>query len=191
MKPGVSRKKPNSHARSIPKDNSFPVVAIGASAGGLEAVTQLLQNLPPNTGMAFIYVQHLSPDHKSILTSILGKVTLMNVLEVTNRILIKPDHFYVIPPDKEMAVLDGHIKLKPRRKDRIANLPVDTFFCSLAETHKQGAIGIILSGSASDGTRGLSAIKEAGGLTFAVCQNPPLQPVQWILFYRPKKLPAN
>ena len=91
----------------------------------------------------------------------------MKVQEVTNRILMKPDNFYVIPPDKEMAVLDGHIKLMPRRKDRVVNLPIDTFFCSLAEKHKEGAIGIILSGSASDGTRGLSAIKEAGGLTFA------------------------
>ena len=167
MKATLAKKKAKAPVKRIIHENTFPVVAIGASAGGLEAVTQLLQNLPPDTGMTFIYVQHLSPDHKSILTSILAKSTLMKVQEVTNRILMKPDNFYVIPPDKDMAVLDGHIKLMPRRKDRIANLPIDTFFCSLAEKHRESAIGIILSGSASDGTRGLRAIKEVGGLTFA------------------------
>src|ERR1700694_1728897 len=164
LTPAKNKKKPSSV--KIVNDNNFPVVAIGASAGGLEAVTQLLQNLPPDTGMAFIYIQHLSPDHKSILTSLLSKLTLMKVQEVSNKMLIKPDNFYVIPPDKEMAVIDGHIKLTPRTKDRVVNLPIDAFFRSLAEKHKEGAIGIILSGSANDGTRGLSAIKEAGGLTF-------------------------
>src|SRR5580765_4725391 len=128
MKATLAKKKGKAPAKRIIQENTFRVVAIGASAGGLEAVTQLLQNLPPDTGMTFIYVQHLSPDHKSILTSILAKSTLMKVQEVTNRILMKPDNFYVIPPDKEMAVLDGHIKLMPRRKDRSANLPIDTFF---------------------------------------------------------------
>ena len=149
------------------KDESFPIVAIGASAGGLEAVTQLLQNLPPITGMAFIFVQHLSPDHKSFLASLLSKTTLMNVQEVKNKMFIEPNNLYIIPPDKEMIVVDGHIKLTPRSKGHVANLPIDTFFCSLAEKHREGAIGVILSGSASDGTRGLTAIKEAGGLTFA------------------------
>lgn len=167
MKAVVVKNNKKLPARKVIKENSFPVVAIGASAGGLEAVTQLLQNLPPDTGMAFIYIQHLSPDHKSILVSILSKLTIMKVQEVSNKMLIEPDRFYVIPPDKEMAVIDGHIKLTPRTKGRIVNLPIDAFFQSLAEKHKEGAIGIILSGSASDGTYGLSAIKEAGGLTFA------------------------
>jgi two-component system CheB/CheR fusion protein len=149
------------------KVESFPMVAIGASAGGLEAVTLLLQNVTSNTGMAFIYVQHLSPDHKSILTSLLSKTTLMKVQEVTDRVLMKPDNFYVIPPDKEIAVTDGHIKLSPRRKDQGINLPINTLFCSLAEIHRERAIGVILSGSASDGTIGLRAIKDHGGLTFA------------------------
>jgi two-component system CheB/CheR fusion protein len=165
------KKKPkgklNGNGKPNGKERAFPIVAIGASAGGLEAVTQLLQNLPADTGMAFIYVQHLSPDHKSILTSLLSKSTLMKVQEVTNKILMVPNNLYVIPPDKEMIVLDGHIKLTPRAKGRVVNLPIDTFFSSLAEKHKEGAIGIVLSGSASDGTRGLKAIKEAGGLTFA------------------------
>jgi two-component system CheB/CheR fusion protein len=147
--------------------NSFPIVAIGASAGGLEAITQLLQNLPADTGMAFVYVQHLSPDHKSILTALLAKATLMKVQEVKNRMHIEPNNLYVIPPDKEMAVENGHIKLTPRHKERAINLPIDTFFCSLAKNHQAGTIGIILSGSAYDGTLGMKAIKQEGGLTFA------------------------
>jgi len=158
-----------------------------ASAGGLEAVTQLLQNLPPDTGMSFIYVQHLSPDHKSILTSILAKSTLMKVQEVTNRILMKPDNFYVIPPDKEMAVLNGHIKLMPRSKDRMRICRLTLFSCSLAEKHKESAIGIILSGSANDGTRGLRAIKRRRGTNVlprmirqssTVCRNRPSHPAR-------------
>lgn len=167
MKSAPAKNKKRSLAGKTIKDKAFPIVAIGASAGGLEAITQLLKALPANTGMAFIYLQHLSPDHKSILTSLLSKLTLMKVQEVKNNMPIEPDNFYVIPPDKEMAMIDGHIKLTPRGKDRTVHLPIDTFFRSLAEKHKESAIGIILSGSASDGTGGLSAIKEAGGLTFA------------------------
>lgn len=148
-------------------ENLFPLVAIGASAGGLEAVTQLLQNLPPDTGMAFIYVQHLSPDHKSILTSILSKLTPMQVQEVKNGMLMEPNNLYVMPPGKEMIVTDGHIKLIPRKKEKIVSLPIDAFFTSLADIHKEGAIGIVLSGNASDGTKGLGAIKTGGGITFA------------------------
>ena len=145
----------------------FPIVAIGASAGGLEAITQLLQNLPADTGMAFIYVQHLSPDHKSILTTLLAKATLMKVQEVKNRMPIFPNNLYVIPPDKAMALEGGHIKLTARTKERGVYLPIDAFFCSLAEKHKEGAIGVILSGSAHDGALGMKAIKQEGGLTFA------------------------
>jgi two-component system CheB/CheR fusion protein len=161
--PQKTKKKPSTKKEQ--GVNTFPVVAIGASAGGLEAVTQLLQNLSPKTGMAYVYVQHLSPDHKSILTSILSKATAMKVQEVKNKAYMAPDNLYVIPPDKGMLVMDGHIKLIPRSKGIV--LPIDNFFCTLADKHKEGAIGVILSGSANDGTRGLTAIKEAGGLTFA------------------------
>lgn len=153
--------------RTIVKDKSFFIVAIGASAGGLEAVTQLLQHLSSPTGMAFFYVQHLSPDHKSMLSSLLSKTTSMKVQEVKNKMQIEPENLYIIPPDKEMEVVDGHVRLTPRSKARGLNLPIDTFFTSLAENHKTGAIGIILSGSASDGTLGMKAIKHQGGLTFA------------------------
>ena len=145
----------------------FTVVAIGASAGGLEAITQLLQNLSPTTGMAYIYVQHLSPDHKSMLTPILSKVTMMKVQDIDNMEKMKPNNFYIIPYDKEIEVVDGHIRLLPRLKNRTTNLSIDVLFSSLAETHKENVIGIVLSGSANDGTRGLKEIKLAGGITFA------------------------
>ncbi|PZX92073.1 hypothetical protein DOS84_17380 [Flavobacterium aquariorum] len=149
------------------KKKSFTVVAIGASAGGLEAITQLLKNLSPTTGMAFIYVQHLSPDHKSLLDKLLSKVTQMKVQVIDNMEKMEPNNFYVIPNDKEIEVTDGHIKLIPRPKNRTSNFSIDLLFSSLAETHHENVIGVILSGSANDGTRGLKEIKEAGGITFA------------------------
>lgn len=147
-------------------DHLFTVVAIGASAGGLEAITQLLQNLSPTTGMAYIVVQHLSPDHKSMLTPLLSKVTTMMVQDVDDMEKIQPDNVYVIPYDKDIKVTDGHIKLVPRSKVGSA-ISIDVLFSSLAETHKENVIGIVLSGSANDGTRGLKEIKQAGGITFA------------------------
>lgn len=157
---------PTSPVLAVADRPAFPVVAIGASAGGLEAITLLLQNLSPNTGMAFIYVQHLSPDHKSMLTALLSKATAMKVQEIEDMEKIEPDNVYVIPYNKEIKVLDGHIKLIPRSKSSSA-ISIDVLFSSLAETHKANVIGVVLSGSAHDGTRGLKEIKEAGGITFA------------------------
>jgi len=148
------------------KEKHFPIVAIGASVGGLEAVSVLLKNLPTNTGMAFIYVQHLSPDHKSFLTSILSKITKMKVQEIENMEHITQNTVYIIPPNRGIEVTDGHIKLLPRSKNSSA-ISIDVLFSSLAETHKENVIGIILSGYASDGAIGLKAIKDAGGITFA------------------------
>lgn len=145
---------------------TFPVVAIGASAGGLEAITLLLQNLSPNTGMAFIYVQHLSPDHKSLLSELLSKVTAMKVQDIDDMEKIAPNNVYVIPYNKGIKVVDGHIKLIPRSKGSSA-ISIDVLFSSLAETHKSNVIGIVLSGSAHDGTQGLKDIKRVGGITFA------------------------
>ena len=148
------------------KENSFPVVAIGASAGGLEAMMELLKYLPADTGMAFIYVQHLSPDHKSMLTEILSKKTSMIVQEIDDMDKIVPDNVFVIPYNKGIEVTDGHIKLIPRSESSSA-ISIDTLFSSLAEAQKERVIGVVLSGSASDGTIGMKAIKEEGGLTFA------------------------
>ncbi|WP_310559833.1 CheR family methyltransferase [Flavobacterium sp.] len=150
----------------LEKSNPFTVVAIGASAGGLEAITQLLQNLSPTTGMAFIYVQHLSPDHKSMLALILSKSTQMPVQDVDDMEKMIPNTVYVIPYNKGIEVTDGHIKLIPRSTGGSA-ISIDILFSSLAETHKENVIGVVLSGSAHDGTIGLRDIKLAGGITFA------------------------
>ena len=162
----VTSTKKKSPVKAEVKENSFPVVAIGASAGGLEAVMELLNFLPADTGMAFIYVQHLSPDHKSMLTEILSKKTTMIVQEIDDMDKIKPNNVFVIPYNKGIEVTDGHIKLIPR-SDSSAAISIDILFSSLAEAQKERVIGIILSGSASDGTAGMKAIKQHGGLTFA------------------------
>lgn len=164
MKANSTKKK--SPAKADVKENSFPVVAIGASAGGLEAMMELLKYLPANTGMAFIYVQHLSPDHKSMLTEILSKKTSMIVQEIDDMDKIMPDNVFVIPYNKGIEVTDGHIKLTPR-SEKGAAISIDILFATLAEAQKERVIGIILSGSASDGTVGMKAIKQEGGLTFA------------------------
>ena len=158
--------KKNSTTKAEVKENSFPIVAIGASAGGLEAMIELLKYLPADTGMAFIYVQHLSPDHKSMLTEILSKKTSMIVQEIDDMDKIMPNNIFVIPYNKGIEVTDGHIKLIPRSENSAA-ISIDILFSSLAEAQKERVIGIILSGSASDGTMGMKAIKQEGGLTFA------------------------
>src|SRR5665213_1350087 len=156
MKAASTKKK--SPAKAEVKENSFPVVAIGASAGGLEAMMELLKYLPADTGMAFIYVQHLSPDHKSMLTEILSKKTKMIVQEIDDMDKIKPDNVFVIPYNKGIEVTDGHIKLIPRSENSAA-ISIDILFSSLAHAQKERVIGVILSGSASDGTIGMKDIK--------------------------------
>jgi two-component system CheB/CheR fusion protein len=146
--------------------NPFTVVAIGSSAGGLEAGSELFKHLPADTGMAYIYVQHLSPTHKSFLSDILSKTTKMKVQEIENMEEMAPNNIYVIPNDKGIKVTNGHIKLIPRSKSGTA-ISIDVLFSSLAATHKENVIGVILSGNAHDGTIGLKAIKKAGGITFA------------------------
>jgi two-component system, chemotaxis family, CheB/CheR fusion protein len=164
----MKKSKPKSAiSKPLPASrNLFPIVAIGASAGGLEAMMELLKYLPPNTGMAFIYVQHLSPDHKSMLTEILSKKTEMKVQEIDDMDKIKPDNVFVIPYNKGIEVTDGQIKLIPRSESSTA-ISIDILFSSLAHAQKERVIGIVLSGSASDGTVGIKDIKQEGGLTFA------------------------
>jgi two-component system CheB/CheR fusion protein len=146
--------------------NPFPIVGIGASAGGLEAFTQLLSRLPERTGMAFVLVQHLDPDHPSQLTNLLSKAASISVREVKDGMAIKPDQVYVIPPNANLRLAQGKLRLTPRGDERIPH-PVDHFFSSLAQEQQSWAIGIILSGTGSDGSLGLKEIKAAGGITFA------------------------
>ena len=145
----------------------FPIVGIGASAGGLEAFTQLLKHLPTDTGMVFVLVQHLDPVHESALTQLLKRATSLPVREVTNNLPVEPDNVYVIPPNSNLAIEQGLLKLEPRKGGRAPHLSIDSFFESLAHDQRERAIGIILSGTASDGTLGLEAIKAEGGITFA------------------------
>jgi two-component system, chemotaxis family, CheB/CheR fusion protein len=150
-----------------PDAATFPIVGVGASAGGLEAFTQLLTALPPDTGMALVLVQHLSPAHTSALAEILSRATRIPVLEVHDGQAVEPNHVYVIPPGGDMVIEGGRLQLLPRQGGRGAHHPVDQFFRTLAEARRHQAIGVVLSGSASDGTAGLKAIKAEGGITFA------------------------
>lgn len=143
------------------------VVAIGASAGGLEAFTQLLKSLPLDTGMGFVLIQHLDPDHDSALTQILSRATALPVREIVSNQTVEPNHVYVIPRDTNLTIVHGVLQLVPRERKRMPHRPIDTFFESLAQDQRERAIGVVLSGTASDGTLGLEAIKAEGGFTFA------------------------
>lgn len=146
--------------------SDFPVVGVGASAGGLEAFTQLLENVPADTGMSFVLVSHLDPTHESMLDEILGRATRMPVTQVTGGMSLQPNSVYVIPPNYSMVLSDGGFRLLPRLANQI-HMPIDEFFQSLAAHQSNRAIGIVLSGSNSDGVLGLQAIKAEGGITFA------------------------
>jgi len=146
---------------------SFPIVGIGASAGGLEAFSALLKHLPLDTGMGFVLVQHLDPAHDSALTQLLGRTTSLPVHEVTNNLRVEPNHVYVIPPNTNLSITEGVLSLRPRPKTRTPHRSIDFFFEALANDQRDCAIGVILSGTATDGTLGLEAIKTEGGITFA------------------------
>jgi two-component system CheB/CheR fusion protein len=145
----------------------FPIVGIGASAGGLSAYSKLLKALPIDTGMAFVLVQHLDPKHASLLPELLGRTTTMPVIEIMDGMPVEPNCVYVIPPNHSLAILHGILNLMPRPDALGKHLPIDDFLCTLADDLQNNAIGVILSGTASDGTFGLRAIKAEGGITFA------------------------
>jgi two-component system, chemotaxis family, CheB/CheR fusion protein len=149
------------------RQRPFPVVGIGASAGGLEAFTSMLQALPADTHMAFVLVQHMSPTHESLLSGLLAPHTRMPVEQAKDGMSIAADHVYVIPPDCNMGIMNGTLHLLPRRKGAAQHMPIDFFLRSLAEDQKNNAIGVILSGTASDGALGMRAIKGEGGITMA------------------------
>jgi len=156
----VVRAKP-----AAPKDaGTFPIVGIGSSAGGLEALEQFLGHVPERSGMAFVIVQHLDPTHKGIMSELLQRVTSMQVRQVKDRTQVKPDCVYVIPPNKDMSVLHGVLHLFPPSAPRGLRLAIDFFFRSLALDQEEHSIGVILSGMGSDGTLGLRAIKEKAGV---------------------------
>jgi two-component system CheB/CheR fusion protein len=163
----MQQKHPGEDEPQKQTDESFFVVGIGASAGGIEAMSEFLLQLSPDTGMAYIYIQHLDRNYESNLAEILSRSTQMKVLTAKNLTPLKPNHVYIMPPDKEVAVVDGLLKLTKRPPKSTLNLPINFLFMAMAENVKERAIGIVLSGMASDGALGLKAIKQAGGITFA------------------------
>lgn len=143
---------------------AFPIVGIGASAGGLEALEQFLKNLPACSGMAFVIVQHLDPTRKGIMCELLQRSTGMKVIQVKDRTAVRPDCVYVIPPNKDMSILHGVLHLLKPTATRGMRLPIDFFLRSLAQDQQEHSVGVILSGMGSDGTMGLRAIKEMAGV---------------------------
>ncbi|MGA2397064.1 MAG: chemotaxis protein CheB [Steroidobacteraceae bacterium] len=143
------------------------IVGLGASAGGLEPLEQFLAHVPVPSGLAYIVVQHLDPTHKAMLTELLQRATSMPVREVTASLRVEPDAVYVIPPNTELTVKGGLLRLAEPSEPRGMRLPIDVLFCSLAGDQGARAIGVVLSGMGSDGTLGLQTIKTQGGLTLA------------------------
>jgi two-component system CheB/CheR fusion protein len=143
------------------------IAGIGASAGGLEAITAFIENVPAETGFSFVIIQHLSPDHKSMMVELLGKHTLMNVVQAEEGMPLLPNCIYLLPSKKFMTVKLGKLHLTEKLKSREPNNAIDVFFESLAEEYQEKAIGIVLSGTGSDGTKGLELIKQYGGITAA------------------------
>jgi len=156
-----------SKGKDVDEVKVFPIVGIGASAGGLEAATALFKHLPIDTGFAFVLVQHLDPQHESALAQLLARATSLPVSEIKNDMRAQPNHVYVIPPNANLRLSKGVLRLQPRHKARTPYHPIDSFLESLAEDRHDRAFGVILSGTATDGTLGLEAIKGEGGITFA------------------------
>ena len=161
----ISNKKGNYNTLAIAADTGLPVVGIGASAGGLEALEILFSNLPPHTGFAFIVVTHQLPGHISLLPDLLSKFTDMPVLTIQDGMSLKKDHVFVCPPGKNLALLNRQLHLMEYYKHDFTNLPIDYFLRSLAEDVQEMGIGIILSGTCTDGTLGLKSIKGLSGMT--------------------------
>ena len=150
-----------------PKQSDVTIVAIGASAGGIEAVTELISHLQPHTGMAFVLIQHLDPKHHSILTELLARKTSMTVREVTDSMRVAPNVVYVIPPNASMSIAGDALQLGPREATHGMHMPIDTFMRALAQQKRNRAVGVILSGTGSDGTLGMAEIQAQGGVTLA------------------------
>jgi chemotaxis methyl-accepting protein methylase/PAS domain-containing protein len=146
--------------------HSFPVVGIGCSAGGLEALEQFLSHVPFESGMAYIIIQHLDPDHEGVLPELLQRVTQMPVSQAQEKMVVRPNSVYIIPPNRDMTLSQGKLHLHKPAAPRGFRLPIDLFFRSLAEEMREQAIGVILSGMGTDGTLGLKAIKEKTGIVY-------------------------
>ena len=164
MKPETNRPQESGPSRNGP---TIPIVGIGASAGGIGALETLVPLFERGAGLAYVVVQHLDPERKSGLTGLLGRTAKIPVTEIADQVTIEADHVYVIPPNAALAISDKRLKISPPVEQRFQRTPIDGFFISLAEANGECSAGVILSGTGSDGTIGLRAIKEHGGLTMA------------------------
>ncbi len=170
---GVAEKvtaEPAGPGREEPGSAGFHIVALGASAGGLEALQTFFHRMQPDSGLAFVVIQHLSPDFKSLMDELLARHTSMSIHRVESGMELQPDSVYLIPPKKSMTVQDGRLILEDRKADGHLDLPIDVFFRSLAKDAGERAIAVVLSGTGSDGSRGIRDVNEAGGLV--VVQSP-------------------
>jgi two-component system CheB/CheR fusion protein len=158
------------HEDPLPRGDEFHVVGIGASAGGLESLERLFSHLPASTGMAFVVLQHLSPDFKSLMDELLARRTPMRVRLAENEMPVDPDCVYLLPPMKEMVIRDRQLLLSDRDPRHGLAMPIDHFFRSLAHDLGERAIAVVLSGSGSDGSRGIKDVRRAGGVVF--CESP-------------------
>src|SRR5690348_6258112 len=157
-------------ARTLTAVSSFPVIAVGASAGGLEAFRTFVTGLPANSGMAFVLVQHLDPSHKSMMANLLAPHTGMPILEAQEGMRLEPNHVYLNPPGRYLALHSGVFEVSLAAPAQSPRMPFDFLLQSLAEEVGERAVCVILSGTASDGSVGARAIKAAGGL--AIAQDP-------------------
>src|SRR5262249_6494724 len=144
-----------------------PMVGLGGSAGCIHALTEFFRAMPPDSGMVFVVIIHLSPTHESSMADLLGRSTAMKVVQATDGQKVAPNHVYVIPPGKYLVTVNGHLKLSEFEGERGKRVAVDLFFRSLADTHGPRAAAVILSGADGDGALGIKRIKERGGLTIA------------------------
>ncbi|MCE1227073.1 MAG: PAS domain-containing protein [Geobacteraceae bacterium] len=160
----MKKKTPAPPLAPVSTSSTIHYVGIGASAGGLEAIESFFTNMPPDSGMAFIVVQHLSPDYKSLMVELLSKKTTMPVHRAEDAMEVLPNHVYLIPPKKNLTIFHGKLLLSDQDHSRGINLPIDLFLRSLADDQAERAVAIILSGTGSDGMRGVRAVKENGGM---------------------------
>ncbi|HVU81383.1 MAG TPA: CheR family methyltransferase, partial [Rhodanobacteraceae bacterium] len=165
---------PVDHETGVPRnpdvkergDLRFPVVGLGASAGGLVALKKFLEQMPKKTGMAYVVILHLSPKHESVADKVLQGSTRMPVIQVKEPTPLQPDHVYVISPNQDLQMSDGHLRVTEAKRPRGHHVAIDLFFRTLADTHQDKAVGIVLSGTGADGAVGVARIKEQGGVTF-------------------------
>jgi len=165
--PGPKQTRTKTPSDGKEEASAFPIVAIGASAGGLEAFSKLLRALPPEPGLALVFIPHLDPTHESAMVELLSRTTSLPVHQAAEGMRVGCNGVYVLPPNSDMTIADGILHLAKREAGRRQHMPIDTFFKSLAEDQLSNAIGVILSGTANDGTLGLASIRDVAGATFA------------------------